>query len=111
MADEKLSEMDAADTPLDPADSIYVVQGGTESRRGSVADVIIAAITEENVAGVGAVISYGHLGGTYSLSMARMFVGPEDPVADGFTVVDGEQWIDPVGATHKVRWSGAWVSV
>lgn len=37
---------------------------------------------------------YTHNGTNYGLAGGRTFVGPEDPVADGFTMADGDQWIE-----------------
>lgn len=42
----------------------------------------------------GAATVYVHNGTTYELTGGRTFIGPEDPTADGFTVTDGDQWID-----------------
>lgn len=41
---------------------------------------------------VGGATVYVHDGSTYQLTGGRIFVGPEDPTADGFTVVDGDIW-------------------
>lgn len=44
---------------------------------------------------VGASIVWVHDGSAYVVTGGRVFVGPEDPAADGHTLVDGDQWIDP----------------
>jgi proline racemase len=37
---------------------------------------------------------YVHDGSAYVLARGRVFVGPEDPTADGFTMADGDIWED-----------------
>lgn len=38
---------------------------------------------------------YVHSGGTYGTPVGgRIFIGTEDPTADGFTMTDGDQWLD-----------------
>lgn len=39
---------------------------------------------------------YVHDGATYQQSPGRIFIGPEDPVADGFTPAPGDQWLETV---------------
>lgn len=38
---------------------------------------------------------YVHNGTNYVIAGGRIFAGPEDPTADGFTMVDGDFWDDP----------------
>jgi hypothetical protein len=47
------------------------------------------------IAAAGAKMVYVHNGTTYVLSTGREFNGPEDPVADGFTMSNGDIWNEP----------------
>lgn len=38
---------------------------------------------------------YTHSAGAYGLAGGRIFIGTEDPVADGFTMAAGDIWYDP----------------
>lgn len=37
---------------------------------------------------------YVHSAGSYALTGGRLFIGTEDPVADGFTMATGDEWVD-----------------
>jgi hypothetical protein len=37
---------------------------------------------------------YTHNGSTYALAGGRIFIGPEDPASDGYTLAAGDQWLD-----------------
>lgn len=82
MADTKISALSAAST-LAGTEPLPVVQGGA-TVKATVTQVLAKAAKV-----------YTHAAGSYSLAGGRIFVGSEDPSADGFTPTDGDIWYDP----------------
>lgn len=58
------------------------------------ADDDTSIATTEHVKNVAQQV-YVHSGGSYSLTGGRLFIGTEDPVADGFTMTTGDEWVNP----------------
>lgn len=73
--------------PLSDGDTTYKA---TKAQLRTQLGVDAAQATAESAAAV-----YVHDGDGYVLTGGRIFVGPEDPDDDGFTLVDGDQWLDP----------------
>lgn len=92
----------ATDTALSGKQPLAAVLTGTTASYTAEDDSKLAGIETgadvtdaANVAAAGAQMVYVHNGSIYVLATGRVFVGPEDPTADGFTMGSGDEWIDP----------------
>lgn len=66
-------------------------------------------ISPAALAGVmGAARTFVHNGSTYQADGRRVFVGGEDPTADGVTAQAGDIWADPGAGSMSAWWEGEW---
>lgn len=84
-ADKTIDELDAG-SALDGSEVLPAVQDGDTIKLTSqdIADLAVAVTATV----------YVHDGSAYQVTGGRIFIGPEDPASDGFTLVDGDQWED-----------------